>query len=299
MPSPAGSRRYLCNVCGTSNDGTATCTEETYPPCIGCGSTVRQRGVLLLLSRALFGCDLALCDFPDLPSVCGLGISDPPVIARPLAKKFRYTNTYYHREPSLDITAAGPDEHGRYDFIICSEVLEHVTPPVESAFASLSRLLRPAGFLILTVPYSVDAQTVEHFEGVSSLTVTSVGGKMIAVGRCADGSFRLFENLVFHVGEGATLERRMFCEADLLTHLTGAGFTAMTVLYEGGERFGISFEHPWSLPVLASRSETRLPAAGLVELAEGFAAQGRMIRAAEASKWMRLGRAIGLGPKLA
>ncbi|MBK7929444.1 MAG: methyltransferase domain-containing protein [Bryobacterales bacterium] len=298
MPSPHNSRRYLCNVCGAVNDGAAECKGEAFPPCTGCGSTVRQRGIVLLLSRALFGCDLALCDFPELPAVRGLGVSDPAVIAKPLAKKFSYTNTYYHREPSLDITGAGEDEHGRYDFIICSEVLEHVAPPVEAAFAMLARLLRPGGFVILTVPYSVEARTVEHFDGVASLTVTSVGGKMIAVGRDADGSYRLFEDLVFHVGEGSTLERRMFCEADLAALLTAAGFAKVTVLYEGGERFGVAFAHPWSLPVLASHGETRLPAAGLVELAEGFAAQGRMLRAAGQSKWVKLGRAMGLGPKL-
>ena len=39
-----------------------------------------------------------------------------------------YTNTWYDMEPSLDITNVSPIHHGKYDFIISSEVFEHVAP---------------------------------------------------------------------------------------------------------------------------------------------------------------------------
>jgi len=50
-----------------------------------------------------------------------------------LAKKFNHLNTFYDREPRLDITSPPPDVRGMLDFIVSSDVLEHVAPPVSGA----------------------------------------------------------------------------------------------------------------------------------------------------------------------
>ncbi len=51
-----------------------------------------------------------------------------------------------------DITAI-PETDGSFDFILCSEVLEHVPEPTK-ALAEFARLLKPGGKLILTAPFS-------------------------------------------------------------------------------------------------------------------------------------------------
>ena len=80
-----------------------------------------------------------------------------------MAAKFDYTNTFYHQAPRLDINHPAPNDFGRYDFIISSEVMEHVPQPVEKAFENLYRMLKPDGLLVLTVPYTIDGRTIEHF----------------------------------------------------------------------------------------------------------------------------------------
>ena len=121
------------------------------PSCSACGSTVRLRSLIALLSREIFGVELAIPDFPVLKGIRGFGMSDPPELAQRLAEKFEYTNTFYHQEPRLDVVDPSPEhlrEHtGRYDFILSSEVLEHVSPPVERAFANLNRMLKPDGLV--------------------------------------------------------------------------------------------------------------------------------------------------------
>jgi len=286
-----------CNICGSASIGPLNGDGE-FPACAACGSELRQRAVALLLSRALFGCDIALCDFPQLKSIRGLGISDLPMLARPLERFFTYTNTYYHQEPSLDLTEPPPPELGLFDFLICSEVLEHVMSPVSRAFEALSRLLKPTGFLLLTVPFGLGEQTEDHFPTATALKVTEVDGKLVAVGHYPDGSYRVHDNLVFHGGHGATLELRLFSETELKSQLASAGFTHVSFLCEGNDGFGVAFPSPCSLPILASKTELTLIRPALAELVQSFATQEVIIRAAAGSKWLRLGRALGLGPRL-
>jgi 2-polyprenyl-3-methyl-5-hydroxy-6-metoxy-1,4-benzoquinol methylase len=99
--------------------------------------------------------DLQLCEFPRLKSVRGLGISDSEIYADRLTECFGYTNTFYHQEPAFDLSRPDETEFGKYDFVICSDVLEHVSLPVERSFESLVRLLKPFGVLIFTVPYTL------------------------------------------------------------------------------------------------------------------------------------------------
>ena len=57
---------------------------------------------------------------------------------------------------------AASEQYGTYDFILSSDVFEHVAPPVERAFEEAFRLLKPNGFLCITVP-SVADDTVEYY----------------------------------------------------------------------------------------------------------------------------------------
>ncbi len=96
----------------------------------------------------LFGTSLVLSDFPHRPDLAGIGLSDWEGYANPLAERLNYTNTFFHQAPLLDITSVGPDHSGRYDFIICSDVFEHVCQPVSKAFENAYRLLKPGGVMI-------------------------------------------------------------------------------------------------------------------------------------------------------
>ncbi|MGH9903496.1 MAG: hypothetical protein ACRD68_16940, partial [Pyrinomonadaceae bacterium] len=79
-----------------------------------------------MLSTELFGESLALTDFPERRDISGIGMSDWDGYAAPLALKLGYQNTYYHQEPKLDITSIEPALESTLDFIISSDVFEHV-----------------------------------------------------------------------------------------------------------------------------------------------------------------------------
>ena len=99
---------FRCNICGAGNRSALKLSEREGGLCSNCGSNIRLRSVVLALSRALFNCELALTDFPDLKTVCGLGFSDSEIYARPLERRFSYSNTYFHREPRFDIAQSDP-----------------------------------------------------------------------------------------------------------------------------------------------------------------------------------------------
>jgi hypothetical protein len=137
--------------------------------------------------------------------------------------------------------------------ILCSEVLEHVTPPVEPAFQGLVDLLKPGGALLLTVPYQINTGTIEHFPDLHEFSLTVVGGEYVLVNRTRDDVYQVFDKLTFHGGIGSTLEMRIFGEPDLLRNLAEAGFEQVSVLREDYPAFGILHRESWSLPILARK----------------------------------------------
>lgn len=252
---------FTCNICGADCERSVTPPGREVPGCPKCGSTVRLRSLIALLSREIFGIELALPDFPVLKGVRGIGMSDPRELAGRLAEKFDYTNTFYHQEPRLDIVDPAPEHLGRYDFILSSEVLEHVPPPVERAFANLNRMLKPNGLLLLTVPYKIDGQTAEHFPELHEYALASPGGRTVLVNRRRDGSLEVFENLAFHGGDGSTLEMRVFTETSLKAILAGAGFGGVHIASEDVPEFGVRHGETWSLPIVGRKGNFRPPVA--------------------------------------
>ena len=53
-----------------------------------------------------------------------------------------------------------PCEDERFDFVICSEVLEHMDVDPMSMLAEINRVLKPGGTLILTTPNSTSTQAI-------------------------------------------------------------------------------------------------------------------------------------------
>ena len=241
----------MCNVCGEPSYVPLDRLERETPSCESCGSTPRFRGVVEALSLGLFGESLPIPRFPLRRDLRGLGLSDWEGYATRLAAKFDYTNTFLHTEPRLDITEIDESLARTLDFLISSEVFEHVAPPVERAFANAGCLLKPGGVLVLTVPYGLGAATVEHFPGLGDYEIVSdEAGEPVLETRAPDGSVVRYDNLVFHGGPGATLEMRAFALSSIEMHLRQAGFHTIEVL--GDEpRYGIVWPEPWSRPILA------------------------------------------------
>lgn len=259
------SGNFTCNICGSACQRPAAPPGREVPGCPACGSTIRLRSLIALLSREIFGMELALPDFPVLKGVRGMGMSDPPELAQRLAEKFDYINTFYHQEPRLDIVNPQPDQLARYDFIVSSEVMEHVPQPVEQAFANLNRMLKRDGLLLLTVPYRIDGRTAEHFPELHEYALAAPGGRTVLVNRRRDGSLEVFENLSFHGGDGSTLEMRIFTEASLKELLEGAGFARVHIASESVPEFGVDHSETWSLPIAAGKGRFQPPSAEIAE----------------------------------
>jgi SAM-dependent methyltransferase len=197
---------------------------------------------------------MALTDFPVNRGISGLGMSDWEGYADRLAEKFLYTNTYYHKEPRLDISQAVPlGLVQSSDFVISSEVFEHIAPPVLRAFQNTFELLKPGGLFVLTVPYGNQHETVEHFPDLYDFTIIEDRGTYRLENVTRSGERQDFHDLVFHGGAGATLEMRVFSEPALLRHLAEAGFDEIIVHREPDLLHGIWWPEPWSLPLSARR----------------------------------------------
>jgi SAM-dependent methyltransferase len=188
---------------------------------------------------------------PVRKSIVGIGMTDSECYAGKLEKKFSYRNTYFHKGPKLDILNLDNSDDGLADFIICSDVLEHVAPPVHLAFQNLFRLLKRGGVLVLTVPLVEEAFAREHFPGLGEYHFESRGDRRVLVNRTASGSYEEFNELVFHGGEGETLEMRLFSREWLLKELENAGFVKVRVLDEDYPDFGIFWRQDISVPLVA------------------------------------------------
>jgi len=245
---------FVCNVCETRViDCPIEKIDREIPSCVKCGSTVRMRSIVHLLSSALYGRSIPLPQFPLDRSIIGLGLSDWPGYANVLAQKFSYTNTYFHQPPLLDIVTPDLDRAATCDFVISTEVFEHVLPPVARAFTGVFTLLKPGGHLLLTVPFTNNPETVEHFPELHDYRIIQFDENYVLVNRTRDDRYVIHENLIFHGGPGTTLEMRVFCRADLERHLAAAGFTEIQIFAEDKAEWGILHKHPWSLPILARK----------------------------------------------
>jgi len=298
---------FYCNICGAWNEVETFATE---PATCACGSNVRLRALIHLLSMELFNQSLTLAEFPRLKAIRGLGMSDQEGYARILADKFDYTNTYYDREPRFDFTEVHPHLYGAYDFILSADVIEHIAPPVERALEEACRLLKPHGILGITVFCHPSDKLREHYPGLHEFRVVPLGGGMVLINRRDDGSLEIRDDLVFHGGTGATLEMREFGVTSLDAKLRASGFRDVYFLAENMPAIGIYFDHDVSQPLVARKRPFVMEKCAVSQLIDAWREGGagpvdgqaaplrQRIAAARASRWLRLGRALGLGPKL-
>ena len=251
------SREFLCNICGKKSVSPEVRLHgRETPSCSRCGSNRRFRSIIAALSLELFGEIVPLSDFSPSKKITGIGLSDWEGYAVLLSRKFSYTNTFYHKSPRLDITSTDDVMKYKADFIICSDVLEHVPPPVDTAFTHLFQILKPGGICVFSVPYCGEGDTVEHFPGLFDYRIIQEDNRFVLENTTREGRMERYHGLRFHGGGGATLECRVFSESSLLENIRSAGFSQITIHGEDLPRHGILMEGDATSHVITMRKNS-------------------------------------------
>jgi len=226
------------------------------PSCYRCGSSKRFRSIIAALSQELFGKVVPLPHFITDKTIVGLGLSDSDVYAGMLADRFSYTNTFYHRDPKLDIMEVDESKVDSADFVIASDVFEHVPPPVSRAFCNLHRLLKKDGVCIFSVPYSNFGEHLEFFPELFNYRVENLRGQKVLYNTTSDGREQSFTKLHFHGGSGETLVMRRFSKKSLLDEIHRAGFSNVRFFHENIPEHGILFNEGAASLVISMRKST-------------------------------------------
>lgn len=252
---------FQCNICDRENQADLHDLTREERSCSKCGSNMRMRSIVQALTTECFGHSLRISEIPHSPQVRGIGLSCWEGYADRLARHMGYRNTYYHQEPHFDITRIDVAMEGTLDFVIATDVFEHVEPPVSIAFENVRRLLKPDGVFIFSVPYThpggEQQPTREHFPDLYNYEIQHVDGRFRLKNTTRTGAVEYFDNLVFHGGPGSTLEMRLFSEWSVLRELESAGFHDVTI-YSGSDlQHGIHWANKCSIPMVARMSPRR------------------------------------------
>ena len=235
--------RFRCNICGKQTIAPLRLvTQREAPSCSSCFSNRRFRAIIAALSRELFDEIVPLSEMVHCNPIVGVGLSDANIYARPLSKKFSYENTYYHKKPRLDITSPGKEMFETADFVIASDIFEHICPPIDQAFDKLFKIMKKGGFCVFSVPYNDEGETVEHYPELFEFEIVRRGGKKVLINTTRDGKKQAFKNLKFHGGHGATLEMRIFSKSSLIEGFKKAGFADIRVHDDCIPEIGVLFD---------------------------------------------------------
>ena len=136
--------------------------------------------------------------------------------------------------------------------------MEHVPPPVEVAFRNFADLVKPGGLAIVSAPYSLGSNTVEHFPSLNEYKIINVFGAPRLINKRRDGSLELFDKLVFHGGPGNALEMRVFSKNHLEKLLSSVGFEDIRFIDYVPES-GIIYENECSHVIVARKTKGPTP----------------------------------------
>lgn len=259
---------YTCNISG--KNFTLEDKEKHREGASVFGLNSRLRAIVYVLTNVL-KYDKILNNAIPNKNIKGIGMSDAPNLDVVLSKKFSYVNTFYHKEPSLDIYN---DEHvSRYhnlDFIISSDVFEHISPfpNIQIAFNNLFGMLKTGGHIVFSVPFIYD-NYYEHFPSLYKYSIEFdkklkkyyIKNKTIYNNEELIYDYKDMngetKDLCFHGGPGSTLEMRLFSQEVLIKHLENAGFREIT-FYDPNkiidmQKYGIFWENKHSLVCSAQK----------------------------------------------
>lgn len=178
-------------------------------------------------------------------SIKGLGISDDHRYANMLEYLFDYQNTHLHKPPFLDVMVLNSEKlEDKVDFIICSDVLEHVIGNWRIAINNLFQYINIGGVLILTVPWDeFSDETLEHYPDCISYNVLKDSLEYtVEIITSRDISY-IDETPIFHGGPGNTLEMRVFSLKELIRELGSAGFREVSLQKLDSNKFGIGSQN--------------------------------------------------------
>jgi hypothetical protein len=149
----------------------------------------------------------------------------------------------------MDIANVPEEAFDRNRFLISSDVFEHIPAfALDSAFRNSWRLLQEDGVFIFTVAFTKVGETQEHFPRLHDFRIIETRGKRFLYNRTAEGEEEIFDDLIFHGGDGMTLEMRIFSEADLRRRLSEAGFSSVRIYVDHVPEFGIIWPMNWAVP---------------------------------------------------
>lgn len=174
-----------------------------------CGATARHNLLIELIS--------ALAS--QFPAVKILGCSDPSILYPTLSQIGYYIPSYLDEFPNLDLLNVPNSSIGKFDIILCSEVLEHVFD-LPLALAGLCKLLRESGVAVVSFPLK-SGITIEHYPEIESYRLNQDGSGITWVSR--SGQIHIDKSPTFHGGPGNNLEIRVIGNQSLDTELEVAG----------------------------------------------------------------------------
>ena len=215
---------FLCNVCGTPNCLPRRRLTREDGHCMDCGCYGRLRSMMYAVTARFSPDEIILARMAPRKEIRGLGCSNWGY-ADLLTEKFDYVNTFYDHDPQLDLCNVDWSrwQPESFDFITCTDVLEHIEPPIDKTFENMYRLLKPGGAAIITVPTTLDPVTREHFPNLNDWEIMTEDENRVLVNRLPDGTVERFDDLCFHGDEGMTLEFRYFTRQGLIDCVQRAG----------------------------------------------------------------------------
>lgn len=227
----------LCAFCGKAFKHTPASSEDVV--CQTCNCTYRAHEVCLAILRGLgYSQNFVMQTIsPDLSRV-GLGISDDWRLARELGFLFTYTNSYLHQFPTVDLCSPPQDCLEYFEFISCSDVLEHTPPPIDRPINGLYRMLKPGGFAVISVPVIHGSGFMEFYPDLVDWELRNSS----VFWTDSNDTQHVDHSPVFHGGHGLTLAFRQWTQERLIEELLQAGFIeieAQPVIVQRGKREGI------------------------------------------------------------
>lgn len=217
--------KIRCLLCTTGFCSEVLNTEEKY--CESCNATWRAQAVMRgVLTGLGYPENVDINEISTDLSRIGLGIGDDWKLARMLSQKFAYTNSFLNKFPILDLLHPPSSCIEYFEFITCSDVLEHTQPPRKEPITGLFQMLKQGGFAVISVP---TRENVAYQEYYPDLVGWSVVDGVVHWNDLQGNSF-VDENPEFHGGDGLTLAFRQWSRDQLDEDLKSEGFSQLQFL---------------------------------------------------------------------
>lgn len=155
----------------------------------------------------------------------GIGVSDDINISSRLSTKFFYSNTFLDIFPNLDIRNIPKMAESAFEFVSCSDVLEHIDTGLNKGIRGISRLLKRNGFAVLSVPVCHTSDQLEFYPGLESFEI--VGGEVKWKNR--KGKQFRDSSPEFHGGRGQNLAFRQFTDETFRSAVLSNGFKEIEI----------------------------------------------------------------------